>query len=422
MSISPHPAGQGEYLRHRGAVFAVLAGRYRSLDADSRQEIYNEVWASVLDKRSRGQRIENLEAYLVGAADKLASKRVFGADARRRISFDPQQGPFTAVADGACSPEEHVVSADESRRVRLLIDELQGPERAVLKLKLDLGLEPAEIRERLGLTERQYRRVTERAGRALAAQFKAFDSEGWERRQRSLLVACLLGVASPRQQAKARRLVESDPSARALLGELRRLGEGAAATLPVPPAVGVAGVESPLERLGELAASARQQGGELFSGAKNQAAAAVTRTSDPTPFAGVRPGAVTAVVAGCLAAGGGAYCAIEGIPDPLPRLFQERPKPTAEAKPGAKPIEAPRELGVDPPTVPARTPQVPASKPPADPAPAVVPASPPPPPPETEFEPGGSSLSASSASRQGPPPSSGGGPAPAGSQGGEFAP
>ncbi len=175
------------YLTHERAVMAMLASRHRDLDPDSRYELYHEAWASVLKRRAEGVEIENLEGYLVCAAGKLASKRVHGADARRRISFDPVDGPFASVADAGESPEEVVLAADEARRVRMLIDELDGAERALLKLRLDLGLEPGEIRQRLRLSDRQYRRVAERAGKALLEQFAAFDTGAWGQRKRSLL-------------------------------------------------------------------------------------------------------------------------------------------------------------------------------------------------------------------------------------------
>ncbi len=182
-------ADERSYLAHERTVMAMLASRHRDLDPDSRYEIYHEAWASVLERRAEGVEIEHLEGYLLCAADRLASKRVHGADARRRITFDPVESPFASVADPAQSPEEAVLAADEARRVRMLIDELEGSERALLKLRLDLGLEPAEIRKRLDLTNRQYRRVAERAGKALLAQFVAFDTGAWAQRKRSLLGA-----------------------------------------------------------------------------------------------------------------------------------------------------------------------------------------------------------------------------------------
>ena len=198
----------------------MLASRYRELDPDSRYELYHEAWASVLSRRAVGAQIDDLEGYLVGAAGKLASKRVYGADARRRMTFDPLDGPFAALADGAESPEEHALAADEARRLRMLIEELAADERALLTLRIDRGLEPREICERLGMTERQYRRVAESAARALLAQFSAFDDGSWARRQRSLFCACVAGIASERQRERARRLTDEDPFCRALMSDL----------------------------------------------------------------------------------------------------------------------------------------------------------------------------------------------------------
>jgi hypothetical protein len=47
---------------------------------------------------------------------------------------------------------------------------------------------------------------------------------------------------------------------------------------------------------------------------KQQVSGTYNGAVDPTPLAGVRPGAVAAVVAGCIAVGGGAtYCAQQGV-------------------------------------------------------------------------------------------------------------
>ena len=372
------------YRAHERAVTGMLAARYRDLDPDSRYELYHEAWASVLKRRGDGVEIENLEGYLIGAADKLASKRVYGADARRRVTFDPVEGPYSSTPDAGESPEEAVLAADEARQMRMLIDELDEPERALLKLRLDLGLEPAEIRERLELTDRQYRRIAERAGKALLAQFRAFDSGAWARSKRSLLCACVFGVASERQRAKAQELLEHDPCCRAMMSELRELGGRAAAVLPVPagPLALDAAHADAGGRAAELFAGAKDHAADLLVGAKQQAAGAYVRMADPTPLAGMRPGAVGAVVAGCIAAGGSAYCAVEGVPGPIgPALGIEQPSEQAETKPPKPKPEAsqPAPPPVAPPATPPPAPT--AAPPPAQPT------TPPPPPPQREFEP-----------------------------------
>lgn len=404
------------YRAHKHAVTGMLAARYRDLDPDSRYELYHEAWASVLKRRGDGVEIENLEGYLIGAADKLASKRVYGADSRRRVTFDPVDGPYSAVPDTGASPEEAVLAADEARRVRMLIDELDGAERALLKLRLDLGLEPSEIRERLGLTDRQYRRVVERAGKALLDQFRAFDSGAWAKSKRSLLCACVFGVASERQRAKAQELLEHDPCCRAMMSELRELGGRAGAVLPLPAgpvAIDAAGAD-PAGRVAELLVGAKQQAADLVAGAKQHTAGAYVRMADPTPLAGARPGAVAAVVAGCIAAGGGAYCAVEGVPGSFkPVLGIEHPAPKADQRPAAEPKAQQAPLPAPPVVAPA-----PQQAPTPAPAPAPQPQAPPPAP-ENEFEPAAQPASPEPAAPAAATPVQ---PVPGKGGGGEFEP
>ncbi len=463
MGVQPHlseavPSAQHEdelaYRRYERSVMKMLSSRYASLDGDARREIYQEIWASVLMRQAAGVTIENLGAYLHGAADKVATKRLFGADARRRVSFDPTSPAYTGLADITELPEERVVALDEARRLRMLVSELDPAEQAVLKLRIDGGLEPAEVRERLGLSERQYRRLAERAGKALLGQFQAFDQGQWARGKRSLLCATVMGVASQRQRERARQLIAEDPCCRAMMTELRRLGDHAVALLPWPAAtvaagpahatlgermadLGVAVKERAVglthhapgtpdpgrhERLTGTFADARRRAGELAIGAKQHATGAYLRTGDPTPLAGARPGAVGVVLASCLAVGSGVtYCASTGT-NPIRDLAGLAPAKTSKpvirhkrsAKPRATPAHAPVTVPVapaatrTPPTTPSPQPQAPTSTPSPAPRPVRPPASS-----NQEFDPGAGS-SASATPHQSAPAT----PAPA--AGGEF--
>ena len=87
------------------------------------------------------------------------------------------------------------------------------------------------------------------------------------------------------------------------------------------------------QRASDGTGAAREQVADVTAHAKQQAAAAYYRVVDPTPLAGVRPGAAAAALAGCLAIGGGAtYCVEQGM-DPM-RAFsgmvaseRQEPKP-----------------------------------------------------------------------------------------------
>ena len=110
----------GEYELHRRRVTGVLERRFPRLDPDERLELYHSAWARVLEKRRRGDDdIRNLEAYLVGVADKLALKRLTRADARRRVSVDPLEEAMTGLPDEAASPEEQVLIEQRFREQRL---------------------------------------------------------------------------------------------------------------------------------------------------------------------------------------------------------------------------------------------------------------------------------------------------------------
>src|SRR3954462_2787032 len=112
MSDAPFPdrfSAAGEYSRHRRKALAILARSCPRLQEDERLELSHAVWASVLEKRRRGERIENLEGYLMGGIDKLALKRLGRADARRRISLDPLGDEMAQMPAATPSPEERVV-------------------------------------------------------------------------------------------------------------------------------------------------------------------------------------------------------------------------------------------------------------------------------------------------------------------------
>ncbi len=469
MAALSHPdADERAYREHERSVLAMLAARYSELDPDGRRELYHEAWASVLKRRREGVEVDSLRAYLIGAADKLASKRVYGADARRRRTFDPGAPGFAALADLGEQPDEAVLAADEARRVHMLIEELDQAEQTLLKLRLDLGLDPPEIRERLGLTERQYRRIAERAGKALLAQFRSFDRGDWARGKRSLLCACVMGIASESQRQRARRLVDEDPCCRAMMSELRELGGNAAALLPAPAGTltlasgnygltqraaelagdvkaGVADLASRLghgpaggggakDRTVTALSNTRRHVGDTLMAAKQHATNTYVRVADPTPMAGVRPGAAAAIVASCVAAGGGAYCAVEGVPGSLGVPLgldrsesDSRPAPdrTEKDRAAPSPTPAPPVLPVDPAAQQQQPSTAPsASGPASTPGPATPPSQPPSAPtavPENEFEPTPGARSPESRAAT-PVPNKPAAPAPASRGSGEFSP
>ena len=172
-----------------------------------------------------------------------------------------------------------------------------------------------------------------------------------------------------------------------------------------------------------------QRAGDGLANVKQHAAGAYYRALDPTPLAGVRPGATAAAVAGCLAIGGGTtYCVTQGV-DPVGDLAhavaparQEKPPESRKKRRAVKRASATTALTPVPTPVSTATPEPPKTpeptpQPTVQPTPQPTPVPTPQPVPAEEYEPLGQAASASTAPRTSTP----GKPAPAPAGGaGEF--
>jgi hypothetical protein len=173
---------------------------------------------------------------------------------------------------------------------------------------------------------------------------------------------------------------------------------------------------------------ALQRAGDGVASAKQHAAAAYTRAADPTPLAGVRPGAAVAAFAGCLAIGGGTtLCVTQGV-DPIGGLAHVVSPAGEHKRAEPRKTHAPRRrTAVSPTPTPAATPVAVATAQPAEPSPQpTAEASPQPTPtptpapaPEDEYEPVVPATAAGSSPPAPPKRSQTRAPAPAGGPG-EF--
>jgi RNA polymerase sigma factor (sigma-70 family) len=173
---------------------------------------------------------------------------------------------------------------------------------------------------------------------------------------------------------------------------------------------------------------ALQRAGDGVASVKQHAATAYARAADPTPLAGVRPGAAVAAVAGCLAVGGGTtLCVTQGV-DPIGGLAQVVSSAHDRKPPEPRKKRAPRKrASVSPASTPAAPPVAVATAQPPEPSPdptaaarpQPTPTPTPPPTPEEEYEPLAPATAARSAPPTAPGPSRTPAPAPAGGPG-EF--
>ena len=326
------------YERHRPIVLGYLARHHPDVEPDERLSLYHEAWSSVLRRRAAGDPVAELEPYLIGAVKLAARHRRRTAASRRTEPRDPLDAGMVSVADPGPSVHERVETRFDAALCREIIASLDERARALIKLRFDCGFEVDEVRMLLGLSERSYERVLERAREAIAERVGEVGDGRRERRHRSLLLACELGIASPRQRERARRLIADDPRTRAMARELRGLPAHVGALLPLPA------LHEPLGH-----------GLELLATIKHHALGWIGRASGgdaPVQIAaagGLRgSGTAAAAVAACLAAGGAAsYCVVEGVPDPIRKLPSigadrepERPRASRESTNRPKPAPA----------------------------------------------------------------------------------
>jgi hypothetical protein len=236
----------------------------------------------------------------------------------------------------------------------------------------------------------------------------------------SLVARFAFGLAGPREVREAQLHLATCPRCGALYERLDVWRAKVAVLLPIPVAAqarpGV--IERALHGASEALSSGKRHGRDgvsavrehVVDGASQLKQHTYARVVDPTPLAGLRPGAAAAAIAGCLAVGGGAtYCAQQGV-DPIGGLTavvapahhekrsepRRRPARVASTPTPTAPIVTqtvqPPTPTPTPPAAPGSTTQ-PATQPTAQPEPTPVP--------QQEFEPvstGGGGSSARQAS------------------------
>ena len=198
------------------------------------EDLYQEAWTEFLELRSRSEApILNSRALLKRIAWRRAT------DSYRRPvpdAIDPHGDVLAVLPDEAASPDYATEVRAEAATLRLAIDTLEPREAAVLKLRFDQGMSAKEVQAELDISARRLEKImTSAYSRVLAAVSPEAGGESpLRRRQRSLLLACEAGIASSRQRAKAKRMLEVDPACGAMLRDIRRTLEDVAAVLPLP--------------------------------------------------------------------------------------------------------------------------------------------------------------------------------------------
>jgi RNA polymerase sigma factor (sigma-70 family) len=347
---------------------------------------------------------------------------------------DVSNAAFESTDAALASPAEVLIEREERAEIDRLtfavLGRLADRERQIAVLHSH-GLARAEIADRLGVTPRIVKRSVEEilaAGRDQLVRLVGFGcANGHE-----LVARYAFGLAAKREARRAQLHLTTCARCGAMYERLDVWRERVAVLLPLPPPVEAHThfVERVMHAGTDVLSSGQSPATGSPSGLRRhvtdaaahlreQAAASYYRTVDPTPLAGVRPGALAAAVAGCLAVGGGAtYCVQQGA-DPItaftglspPAHHHHKPRPHPKrahaAQAPAPPVVTPT-VASPPPTVAQQpTPQAPGTTTQATPPPA----------PQDEYEPtsaggsSGTSVQAASSNTTKPAPAPVGGAA-----------
>jgi RNA polymerase sigma factor (sigma-70 family) len=307
--------------------------------------------------------------------------------ARREVLVDAAE---LARRDGigvAAGPEEELIEREDDAEVELaahaVLGRLSERQRQIAALHAR-GRKRPQIATHLGMSPRSVKRQLEQIMTVGRAELVRLAGQGCAAGE-PLVARLAFGLASPREVRDAQLHLATCPRCGILYERLDLWREKVAALLPIPA------VEQARPGLSEWAV---QRAGEGLASLKQHATAGYSRAVDPTPLAGVRPGAAAAAITGCLAIGGGTtYCVTQSV-SPIgglaqivaPARHQQKPEtrekrlaqqlltPTSTPSPVATPVATPTAEPAKPQPAPEATPRP-------------TPEPTPPPTPEEEYEP-----------------------------------
>lgn len=367
-----------------------LAVRYPEASPDAVEEAIQYACKSFLDEAQGITAPGQVYSWI-----RTAALRSLGREAERHhreLAVDPVEGGLEGIGVAEDSgPAEELIALEDEADLSMLVQKvsssLSDRRREVLAL-YGTGYKRPQIAERLGLTERAVKRDLREIMDQARATLARLAGGGCDRGE-LLVMRFVCGITSPDESEQAREHLSHCARCELFSERLVAWREKAGAMLPAPVVEGASPgllgriAHASTERLATL----KQQ---VFDGGAQVKQQAANRAVDPTPLAAARPGTVGAVIASCLAIGGGAatYCVQQGV-DPIGAatgLIASEPE--SEPKPVAVPPEAestgpeytPAESPVEEAPAPEPTPEPAASEPQPQPKPE-------PPPPEDSFEP-----------------------------------
>ncbi len=314
-----------------------VARKFGQRPFDEIEEAFHEAYARGLT-RCRWERDREVYGWLRRAmVNWLIDRERRG---RLELVADTTSGSFLEVEDAREEPLGVLGRRQEREEVKdvhlTVLRQLSDRQRRVISLYAK-GNERKEIARRVAVSENAVKKDLKRVFRVAREEVIVRAGHGCSDGE-SLTVRYAFGLGGKAIAAKAQLHLAHCERCGQFFRELETWREKVAVLMPVPaveqasPGAVERGLEQAIDVLGQLRQQAADGGMQL----KNHVAATYYRAVDPTPLAGVRPGAATAAVATCLGIVGGATYCVENSLDPIGELagiVQEQPAQPPEPPP-----------------------------------------------------------------------------------------
>jgi RNA polymerase sigma factor (sigma-70 family) len=332
-----------DYRAYRQDVLAMLRAQFPGVP--DHEEIYQEAWAEALEREARGGDLTEPGPLLMTIAWRRARDRL---RRRRAETLDPASPVFANQVDVGSALDEEVQARIDSAVVRDIVEALQPEHAAVIKLRHENQYTSREIQHALGMKAKRLEHVVSEAYKLVEQALAAPNGTEtpWRRRQRSLLLACEVGLATAGQRRRAHRIVREDPVCRAMLRDIRATLDHVAALVPVPVLIDERPRRWALLRidLNDRLAAVRDGLADIAGRHSNS-----LEQAGAGGLAGLGGGAALKVAVVCLAVGGGTVVCIDsGLLDRPDRRaparharVHHRPSKPAEPRPLAEHRPAP---------------------------------------------------------------------------------
>jgi RNA polymerase sigma factor (sigma-70 family) len=298
---------------------AQLTHHYPDLSPDTIEDAVQYACKSFLAEAEGITAPGQVYVWIRTAAHRSLSREV--THHKREVAVDPAEDGWRQSADEV-GPVEELIDLEDDADMEMLVREvsssLSDRRRDVLAL-YGAGYKRPQIADRLGVPERVVKRDLREIMDAARATLVRLAGGGCEHGE-PLVMRLIFGISTPDESSAAREHLAHCERCELFSERLIGWREKAGAMLPAPVAEGAypGVVRQVVDAAGEKISSLKQHVLEGGAQLKQQATATSSRAVDPTPLAGARPGTAVAVIAGCLAIGGGAagVCVDQGI-DPL---------------------------------------------------------------------------------------------------------